>query len=326
MYYKPPIDKKHLLYHQTVLEILPFLRFLKRFRLFFVLSVLIVMIASFYIYRSFQFYESRIELFINSAQAGNSISDSDDDVKFAIKQSASLKRVYQIIYSDRMFDKLNFRYNLNDIYHIPQSAFSKNALVEKVKEKVKLKTDQFDIITISVVDEEDGKRAADMANFIAQEALIMNREWYTEQLVQRMAVDSILNSELEGTVAGEKIFFEKNLAEVSRLLKNTASRDNSQLELLYRNLYSTLNRLDIHNEDYFEKFRSNGSILKTLDAKNFSEMIVIKKAIPANHSNRVSTSVFWPLIPLISVVLNVLLFYIIYRVRTFVEILKAEVN
>ena len=76
-----------------------------------------------------------------------------------------------------MFDKLNFRYNLNDIYHIPQSAFSKNALVEKVKEKVKLKTDQFDIITISVVDEEDGKRAADMANFIAQEALIMNREW-----------------------------------------------------------------------------------------------------------------------------------------------------
>ena len=196
MYYKPPIDKKHLLYHQTVLEILPFLRFLKRFRLFFVLSVLIVMIVSFYIYRSFQFYESRIELFINSAQAGNSISDSDDDVKFAIKQSASLKRVYQIIYYDRMFDKLNFRYNLNDIYHIPQSAFSKNALVEKVKEKVKLKTDQFDIITISVVDEEDGKRAADMANFIAQEALIMNREWYTEQLVQRMAVDSILKSEL----------------------------------------------------------------------------------------------------------------------------------
>lgn len=89
-----------------------------------------------------------------------------------------------------------------------QSAFSK-CISRKVKEKVKLKTDQFDIITISVVDEEDGKRAADMANFIAQEALIMNREWYTEQLVQRMAVDSILNSELEGTVAGEKIFLRR---------------------------------------------------------------------------------------------------------------------
>ena len=279
-----------------------------------------------YIFLSIQYYESSVELFFNAAVATKSINEGNLELKATIRESASLKRVYQIVYSDQMLDRLIEKFELFKIYQINSSPYAKNTLIKKIRKNILINANQYDVVTISVKDADNSQRAADIANFIAGQASELNRYWYAEQLIQRLKVDSMLNSELQNSIKNEKLFFEKNMIDAKVLMANTKGINQTMLDRIYQELNSILINLDQNQIKYSEEFRSNASLLSTMNEKYFSEMIVIKKATPATKTNELKVYFFWPLVVFFSISLSLLLFYCIFQLDKLIRGLKAFEN
>ena len=326
MHYDTSSQVKPVIHLSYLLFINSFLIYLKKKWYWFSSIFILIAILLVYIFHSIQYYESSVELFFNAAVATKSINEGNLELKATIRESASLKRVYQIVYSDQMLDRLIEKFELFKIYQIDSSPYAKNTLIKKIRKNILINANQYDVVTISVKDADNSQRAADIANFIAGQASELNRYWYAEQLIQRLKVDSMLNSELQNSIKNEKLFFEKNMIDAKVLMANTKALNQTMLDRIYQELNSILINLDQNQIKYSEEFRSNASLLSTMNEKNFSEMIVIKKATPATKTNELKVYFFWPLIVFFSISLSLLLFYCIFQLDKLIRGLKAFEN
>lgn len=326
MHYDTSSQVKPVIHLSYLLFINSFLIYLKKKWYWFSSVFILIAILLVYIFHSIQYYESSVELFFNAAVATKSINEGNLDLKATIRESASLKRVYQIVYSDQMLDRLIEKFELFKIYQINSSPYAKNTLIKKIRKNILINSNQYDVVTISVKDANNSQRAADIANFIAGQASELNRYWYAEQLIQRLKVDSMLNSELQNSIKNEKLFFEKNMIDAKVLMANTKGINQTMLDRIYQELNSILINLDQNQIKYSEGFRSNASLLSTMNEKNFSEMIVIKKATPATKTNELKVYLFWPLVVFFSISLSLLLFYCIFQLDKLIRGLKAFEN
>ena len=326
MHYDTSSQVKPVIHLSYLFFINSFLIYLKKKWYWFSSVFILIAILLVYIFHSIQYYESSVELFFNAAVATKSINEGNLELKATIRESASLKRVYQIVYSDQMLDRLIEKFELFKIYQIDSSPYAKNTLIKKIRKNILINANQYDVVTISVKDADNSQRAADIANFIAGQASELNRYWYAEQLIQRLKVDSMLNSELQNSIKNEKLFFEKNMIDAKVLMANTKALNQTMLDRIYQELNSILINLDQNQIKYSEEFRSNASLLSTMNEKNFSEMIVIKKATPATKTNELKVYFFWPLIVFFSISLSLLLFYCIFQLDKLIRGLKAFEN
>ena len=326
MHYDTSSQVKPVIHLSYLFFINSFLIYLKKKWYWFSSVFILIAILLVYIFHSIQYYESSVELFFNAAVATKSINEGNLDLKATIRESASLKRVYQIVYSDQMLDRLIEKFELFKIYQINSSPYAKNTLIKKIRKNILINANQYDVVTISVKDANNSQRAADIANFIAGQASELNRYWYAEQLIQRLKVDSMLNSELQNSIKNEKLFFEKNMIDAKVLMANTKGINQTMLDRIYQELNSILINLDQNQIKYSEEFRSNASLLSTMNEKNFSEMIVIKKATPATKTNELKVYFFWSLVVFFSISLSLLLFYCIFQLDKLIRGLKAFEN
>lgn len=326
MHYDTSSQVKPVIHLSYLFFINSFLIYLKKKWYWFSSVFILIAILLAYIFHSIQYYESSVELFFNAAVATKSINEGNLDLKATIRESASLKRVYQIVYSDQMLDRLIDKFELFKIYQINSSPYAKNTLIKKIRKNILINANQYDVVTISVKDANNSQRAADIANFIAGQASELNRYWYAEQLIQRLKVDSMLNSELQNSIKKEKVFFEKNMIDAKVLMANTKALNQTMLDRIYQELNSILINLDQNQIKYSEEFRSNASLLSTMNEKYFSEMIVIKKATPATKTNELKVYFFWTLIVFFSISLSLLLFYCIFQLDKLIRGLKAFEN
>ena len=326
MHYDTSSQVKPVIHLSYLFFINSFLIYLKKKWYWFSSVFILIAILLAYIFHSIQYYESSVELFFNAAVATKSINEGNLDLKATIRESASLKRVYQIVYSDQMLDRLIEKFELFKIYQIDSSPYAKNKLIKKIRKNILINANQYDVVSISVKDADNSQRAADIANFIAGQASELNRYWYAEQLIQRLKVDSMLNSELQNSIKNEKLFFEKNMIDAKVLMANTKALNQTMLDRIYQELNSILINLDQNQIKYSEEFRSNASLLSTMNEKNFSEMIVIKKATPATKTNELKVYFFWPLVVFFSISLSLLLFYCIFQLDKLIRGLKAFEN
>ena len=326
MHYDTSSQVKPVIHLSYLFFINSFLIYLKKKWYWFSSVFILIAILLVYIFHSIQYYESSVELFFNAAVATKSINEGNLDLKATIRESASLKRVYQIVYSDQMLERLIEKFELFKIYQINSSPYAKNTLIKKIRKNILINANQYDVVTISVKDANNSQRAADIANFIAGQASELNRYWYAEQLIQRLKVDSMLNSELQNSIKNEKLFFEKNMIDAKVLMANTKGINQTMLDRIYQELNSILINLDQNQIKYSEEFRSNASLLSTMNEKNFSEMIVIKKATPATKTNELKVYFFWSLVVFFSISLSLLLFYCIFQLDKLIRGLKAFEN
>lgn len=319
MHYETTSQVKPVIHLPHVFFIRSFLIYLKKKRYWFYSAFILILVLLVFIFQSIQYYESSIELVFNSAVATKSISENNLELKATIRESASLKRVYQIVYSDQMLDRLIKKFELLKTYKIEPSTYSKNTLIKRIRKNILINANQYDVVTISVKDANNSQRAADIANFIADQASELNRYWYAGQLIQRLTIDSLLNSELLNTINNEKSFFEQNMINAKALIANAKGPNQNMLDRIYQQLNIILINLDQNLTKYSGEYRSNASILSTMNEKNFSEMIIIKKATPAAKINQLNPYLFWPLIVFFSISFTIFLFYLFFQMARFIN-------
>lgn len=276
------------------------------------------------IYQDFQYYEGSIELIVNPAQTTKLSEESKLPVQSALQQSSSLKRIAQLVYSEEMFLKLNEQFDLEKIYDIDKSESSVNLLYDNIKSKTSISINQFDVITITVKDDFSAQRSAEMANFIAAEALKMNLNWYSKQLIQKLKMDSLINGQLRSIISEEELFFENSLKEINSIISKSRENNTYKLEQAYLNLNRTLSTFDEHLSKYLETSISNKFILTTLNDQYFIEMIVLRQALPGLKVNNLHPIILIPLIILLSFLFSLIMFYFIQQSGKYIIALKMD--
>jgi predicted secreted protein len=316
MHYQPPLQVRNTANQRIIFRLISFLKFLKQKIVLFTCLVIAIGTLLFYLYRSAQYFESSIELFVNSAMTAPAVTSSFSEGNLNTYTSGTVKRVYQIVHSDEMLDKLNRKFDLYGIYNISkEDPFAKGELISKFREDISVRINQYEVVTIAMKDRSDSQRSADMVNFIAEETMQMNRSWYAEQLMQRMVIDSLLSSDMQTTINVEKAFFEKNLAELKLIASQMRTVQQDEFKDVVVNLKMSLQNLEEHASKYSDQIRSNASVLRSMNDGTFREMLIVKKAIPLVKKNQIRPILFWPGIVLISGMITVVIFYLYYIIK-----------
>ncbi|MBP9084135.1 MAG: hypothetical protein KBH11_13720 [Bacteroidia bacterium] len=324
MHYQKSSEIKSLYFKKQSDSIRALYTYIRRHFFAFLIVVSVCSILSNFAYRYFQYYEGSIELIVNPAQTTKLSEDSTLPVHSALQQSSSLKRIAQLVYSEEMFLKLDEQFDLQKIYGIDKSEHSASILYDHIKSKISISINQFDVITISVKDDLSAQRSAEMANFIAAEALKMNLNWYSRQLIQKLKMDSLVNGQLRSIISEEEMFFQASLKEINSMLSKSKERDSYKLEQAYLNLNRTLSSFDEHLSKYMETTLSNKFILTTLNDQYFSEMIVLRHALPGLKVNNLHPLILIPLTILLSFLFSIILFYMIQQTGKYIIDLKMD--
>ncbi|MFM2134990.1 MAG: hypothetical protein RL021_390 [Bacteroidota bacterium] len=225
-------------------------------------------------------------------------------------------RIYQVVYSNEMYDHLIRNFSLFDHYHIDSTQPSAYAgAVDRLSASVNIKKTPYNAAVITVHDQ-DRETAVAMANEIALYADTLNATWLLRIQEKRRAVYQSTLDELEQRISGYQLKVDELLTRLS---------GNSKDEKVNGDLRRTVNALTATLETFRIESRQLVFALQTLQKRNYPTVWQQERALPERASLLLPSLIWSAGIAMLFIILTILFHYFRLEVsRPLAELISKE--
>lgn len=227
-------------------------------------------------------------------------------------------RIYQVVYSNQMYDHLIRTFRLFEHYRVDSTAPSAYArVVDRLSTSVELKKTPYNAAVITVHDH-DRETAVAMTNEIAVYTDTLNAQWLKRIQEKRIAVYQSTLDELDQRINGYQLKADG--------LLNRLSADSKDVNV-HDDLRRTVNALTATLETFRIESRQLEFALQTLQKRNYPTVWQQERALPERASLLLPSLVWGSGVALLFVLLTILFHYFRMEIRLpWSELIAQEAN
>lgn len=229
---------------------------LDRYRWLVFFGVAAFLFASVYYFRFAKKYTAEVTVMI-PAPAGNGNTQGATDAEryaFATQNTMTVSRLSNFIYSDIMVKHLDEKFDLLYHYQIDKSnPYSWNMLMDNVQKSIKVErvTDEMVKIFFSDINE---VVAADAANEVASQLIVMNKDYVLSTIKQRKDLYASVIGELNLQV-GDQLKQLQTVLEGFRANNNLSEQNFSKIDNNFNNALTDISQLTndlVRTQQYYK--------------------------------------------------------------------------